>query len=383
MKATIKLGRIFRIEIGLHYTWFIIAVLMTISLSNLFAIMHPSWGSSLTLLVAATTAIMFFITLLLHELSHCAVAKAFGIPVQSITLFALGGVSNMEKEASSAKAEFWMGVIGPITSFCIGVVCLSGAIALGWEVHEAQTASPLASALAWLGRINIMLAFFNLIPGFPLDGGRVLKAIIWSITKQQEKSALIAAYVGKVAALLLIVSGFALMLGSGTFGGVWFVLLGWFLSTAAESSVIEYRLRSCLKNIRTADAMSHEWPTVAADTTLDEFVKTQVAISGHRYYFVDEPGNAQSIIGLVTPHEIARIEHDKWSRTLVKDVMVPMSRLCGTSPDTPIFEALETMTKENVEQLPIIDDSKLVGILTRANVIELFQTRMELGFKAA
>ena len=177
MKAHIKLGRIFGVAVGLHYSWLIIALLVTLSLRSQFASEHPTWEASTIWIVAIITGLLFFVSILLHELSHAAVARLRGIPVRGITLFALGGVAQIEKDAADAKSEFWMGIVGPITSVVIGVVCLVLALLLGWNL-SAEPNSPPAVMLIWLGYINIALGIFNMIPGFPLDGGRVLRAVV-------------------------------------------------------------------------------------------------------------------------------------------------------------------------------------------------------------
>jgi len=206
MKAQIKLGRIFGVEIGLHYSWFIIALLITFSLAEHFQLNNPSWSDGLRWGVAILTAILFFVAIVIHELSHAVVAKLRGLPVRSITLFALGGVAQIEKEAADAKTEFWMGIIGPITSFVIGLVCLAITLALGWTPPQLPR-SPLPAMLMWLGVINIGLAIFNMIPGFPLDGGRVLRGIVWWITGNALRATRIAARVGQVIAFLMILYG--------------------------------------------------------------------------------------------------------------------------------------------------------------------------------
>src|SRR5882672_6994691 len=171
MKAQIKLFRIFGIQIGLNYSWLLIAVLVVLSLAGQFAATNREWGANVIWGAAILTALLFFAAILVHELSHAAVAKARGLPVRSITLFALGGVAQIEKEASDAKTEFWMGIAGPITSAVIGIICLGIAAGIGWTPSGSHQ-SPLAAMLGWLGVINILLAVFNMIPGFPLDGGR-------------------------------------------------------------------------------------------------------------------------------------------------------------------------------------------------------------------
>src|SRR6476469_5345962 len=206
MKAQIKLGRLFGVAIGLHYSWFIIAVLITLSLVQHFQLTNASWSSSLSWGLGVFTAVLFFGAIVAHELSHALVAKARGLPVRSITLFALGGIAQIEKEAADAKTEFWMGIIGPITSFIIGVICLAITMALGWEPPEFPR-QPLSAMLMWLGYINIALAIFNMIPGFPLDGGRVLRAVVWWITGDAKRATRIASRVGQLVALGFIMLG--------------------------------------------------------------------------------------------------------------------------------------------------------------------------------
>src|SRR6267142_4309035 len=177
MKAQIKLFRIFGIQIGLHYSWLLIALLVVFSLAGQFAATNPHWSSNVIWGIAVLTALLFFAAIVVHELSHAAVAKVRGLPVRSITLFALGGVAQIEREASDAKTEFWMGIAGPITSAVLGCICLGLAWTLGWTML-AEPGTPFMAMLVWLGYINIGLALFNMIPGFPLDGGRVLRAVL-------------------------------------------------------------------------------------------------------------------------------------------------------------------------------------------------------------
>lgn len=197
MKAQVKLGRLFGVEIGLHYSWFVIALLMVFSLASYFSETHPEWGSAIIWISAIVAGLLFFASLLAHEMAHSLVAKAHGIGVRSITLFALGGVSQIEKDADDPKTEFWIGVIGPLSSVAIGILFLAGALVLGWSPATAPETPPVA-IFAWLGYINIGLAIFNLIPGFPLDGGRILRAIIWWVKGSAELSTRRAAQVGRI-----------------------------------------------------------------------------------------------------------------------------------------------------------------------------------------
>src|SRR5882724_5366477 len=206
MTPTIRLGRLFGIEVGLHYSWFLIALLITMSLTAQFQQSHADWGPTVIWTTALMTALLFFAALLTHELSHALVARSRGLATRAITLFALGGVAQIEKEPEDPKTEFWVGIIGPITSATIGVVSLGLAILAGWRFNT-DAGTPVQAMLVWLGYINLMLAAFNLIPGFPLDGGRILRAIIWWSTKDSVRSTQLAARTGQVVALGFIALG--------------------------------------------------------------------------------------------------------------------------------------------------------------------------------
>src|SRR5260370_6704728 len=215
MRSQIPLGRVSGIKIGLHYSWFLIALLIVFSLCAEFHTSNPAWGDSVTVTLSVGTAILFFVSLLLHELEHSLVATSNNLPVKEITLFALGGVSQIEKNPTSAKVEFWMAFVGPLTSAVIGVVCLTLARLIG-----DPSSDPLMGMLQWLGYINLTLAAFNLVPGYPLDGGRVLRAIIWWKTGDADRSTQYAARVGQGVAFAFIAFRiFRYFCGAG-FGGL-------------------------------------------------------------------------------------------------------------------------------------------------------------------
>ncbi|HKS30049.1 MAG TPA: site-2 protease family protein [Pyrinomonadaceae bacterium] len=257
MHAHIKLGRIFGIPIGLHYSWLIIALLVTLSLNSYFEATNPEWGVGVIWATAVVTGLLFFVAILLHELSHAAVAKARGLPVRSITLFALGGVAEIEKEAADAKTEFWMGIVGPITSAVIGVVSLGLAAALGWAPSETPQ-TPLVAMLMWLGVINIVLAIFNMLPGFPMDGGRVLRAIVWWMTGNVVRATRVAARVGQLVGFGLITFGIFRFFGGAGFGGLWLAFIGWFLVNAAGSAYAQVEANENSRGVKVGDVMARE-----------------------------------------------------------------------------------------------------------------------------
>jgi Zn-dependent protease/predicted transcriptional regulator len=374
MRAQIKLGRIWGIEIGLHYSWFIIALLITFSLAGHFRVHNPEWGDGLSWALAVVTALLFFTSIVVHELSHAAVAKARGLPVRSITLFALGGVAQIEKEATDAKTEFWMGIVGPITSFLIGGVFLGLAFALGWTPPEFP-ARPLPAMLMWLGYINVMLAIFNMIPGFPLDGGRVLRAIVWWINGNANQATKIAARVGQFVAFGFIVLGIWRFFGGAGIGGLWIAFIGWFLLVASRESYAQVTITEALRGVRVTDVMSRDYPTVDGYSNLQTFVEEHLVRSGRRCFVVTLNGRAE---GIITPKEISEVERPRWPYTTVADIMRPLDQVRTVAPNTPVTEALEVMAREDLNQLPVIVDGELVGFISRAHVLQLLQTRAEL-----
>ena len=375
MRSQIKLGRIFGIEIGLHYSWFIIALLIAFSLSGQFHSTNPSWGDGVILTVSIATAVLFFVCLLLHELAHSLVATTHGLPVKEITLFALGGVSQIEKNPTSATLEFWMAFVGPLTSAVIGALCLLGARLMGAHLlGDGATAVPGVAMLEWLGYINVMLAIFNLIPGYPLDGGRVLRAIIWWKTGSADRSTRSAARAGEVVALLFIAFGIYRFFNGAGFGGLWIAFIGWFLLQAAKESYAQVSWSHALEGVRVADVMTRDCVTVDGTLNLENFVEGYLLRTGQRCFIVAEHGDVE---GLVTPHEVKEVDRARWPYTTLRDVMRPIEGVRSVTPETSLTSALETMSSGNYNQLPVVSQGRLEGVLSRAQVLSYLQTRME------
>jgi Zn-dependent protease/predicted transcriptional regulator len=374
MKAQIKLGRIFGVEIGLHYSWFIIALLITLSLAGHFQTNNPGWSTSLRWTVALFTAVLFFVSIVLHELSHALVAKARDLPVRSITLFALGGVAQIEKEAADAKTEFWMAIIGPITSFVIGVLCLGLTVALGWTPPDFPQ-EPLPAMLMWLGYINVGLAIFNMIPGFPLDGGRVLRGLLWWITGNARRATTIAARVGQVIAFAMIIYGVWQFFSGTGFNGLWITFIGWFLLSASRESYAQMVVTEGLRGLRVADVMSGDLPTVDARSNLEVFAEEQLMRTGRRFFIVTLNGQPE---GIVTLNEVNSVPRARWPYTTIADVMRPLDKTQTVGPNTPVTEALEVMASQDLNQLPVISGGTLAGLICRAHILQLLQTRAQL-----
>jgi Zn-dependent protease/predicted transcriptional regulator len=374
MRSTIKLGKISGIEIGLHYSWFIIAALIVLSLGEHFRHVNPHWSMWQVWITALITAVLFFVTLLLHELAHSIVAQRRGLRVSAITLFALGGVSQTQDDPSDAKTEFWVAIAGPITSLIIGFVCLAISRGLGWHM-SAEPQIVVTAVLVWLGYINVGLALFNMIPGFPLDGGRVLRSIIWGISKNADRSTRIAARIGQIVALLFILDGIWQFFHGGGFSGLWIAFIGWFLMDAAKASYAEVGTAAALRDLRVSDIMSRECVVVNRGMSLQEFVDIYLLTTGQRCFAVEDQGQ---LSGLITLRDVSRIPRDRWDQATVSEAMRPGKELRTVSPDTPVLDALKLMVRSDINQLPVVAHGSLQGIVSRAQIVQLIQIRDEL-----
>ena len=375
MQAQVQLGRVFGIRIGLHYSWVLIAILIVFSLSEQFRFVHRDWSPSVVWGTAILTAVLFFVCIVLHELGHSVVAQSRGIRVPSIVLFALGGVSQMERESPDAKTEFWMALAGPLVSFVLGLLCLGSAHAMGWVGPMSSAGSPLVAMLGWLGYINFMLGAFNLVPAYPLDGGRVFRAAAWWVTHSIERATRIASSVGQVFAFLFILAGLWQFFHGQGFGGLWIAFIGWFLLDAARSSRVQVEIMHALAGIKVRDVMERNCAVIDATTNLQTLVDEHLLRTGQRCFMVQKDGR---MAGLITPADISRVERRMWPLTTVEQAMRPLARLQVVSPDAPVVQALETMARANINQLPVASNGRLEGVLSRAHLLEVLRTRAQL-----
>jgi Zn-dependent protease/CBS domain-containing protein len=378
MNSNVKLGRISGIEIGLHYSWFIIAALIVFSLGEHFRQVNPNWGAGEIWIAALFTAVLFFVTLLLHELAHSLVAQSRGLKVRAITLFALGGVSHIQDDATDAKTEFWVAIAGPIASLIIGFSCLGIALGLGWQ-RSTEPHTAAIGVLVWLGYINIALAFFNMIPGFPLDGGRVLRSLVWAITKNADRSTRIAARVGQVVAFLFILDGIWRYFSGAGFGGLWIAFIGWFLMDAAKASYAEVGTAAALRGMRVYDVMSRDCVIVNRGMSLRDFVDIYLLKTGQRCFAVEDQGR---LVGIITPRDVSNISRDRWDETTIREAMRPLQELHIITPDTPVLDALKLMARNDVNQLPVVANGTLQGMVSRSQLVQLLQVRSVLQLPA-
>jgi Zn-dependent protease/predicted transcriptional regulator len=368
MESNIRLGKIFGIEIGVSYSWFIIFFLITFSLWGSYSSEHKEWGQSWHAIMALLTSLLFFASLLAHELSHSLLALAKGLPVHSITLFVFGGVSKIEKEAMNAATEFWVGIIGPVSSAVIAALFYG----LGSLLGEG---SPFATMFLTLAAINLMLAIFNLIPGYPLDGGRVLRAAVWAWTGSIQKATKIASAVGQLFAYLFILLGIYWAFGRGqVVSGLWIAFIGWFLLDAAKSSQQAMVFERAMKGVRVRDVMRGDAPTVPAHIPLTDFFEDYLMRTGRRCFIVTRDDR---LLGLLTPHEIKAIPRDQWAVTSVQQVMRPFETMKWVEPDAELRRVLEVMQQDDVNQVPVVSDGHLKGLVRREDILRFISTRAE------
>jgi Zn-dependent protease/predicted transcriptional regulator len=367
----IRIGRIFGISIYLHPSWFLIFALITLSLRTQFTAQHPSWSSAQHWMLGVITSLLFFGSVMFHELSHSLVAKHYKIPVASITLFVFGGLARIGREPSSARQEFNIAIAGPISSFFLSAVFY-------FVGRYSGNLEMVGATSRWLAEINFILAAFNLAPGFPLDGGRVLRSIVWRITGDFSKAARIASQTGQLFAYVMIFGGIWIALRGNWFGGLWWVFIGWFLLSAAQESYAQVAIRNTLAGVSAADIMSQDVPTMPRDFSLENYVH-EVLRTGRRCHIVT--GNGVPV-GLVTFHAAQAIPRDEWSNTSIQAAMRQMDKIKWASPSEPVLRVLERMQAEDINQMPVLEDGRVVGMIARDSILRVLQARLQVGHLA-
>ncbi|MBI2908841.1 MAG: site-2 protease family protein [Chloroflexi bacterium] len=371
MGASIHIGKILGIPIGINYSWFIIFVLITLSLAVYqFPAEYPAWSRATYWVVGILTSLLFFGSILAHELSHSVIAIAGGIPVKSITLFVFGGVSQISKEATNPRTELIMAAAGPFSSFV-----LAGVFYFIW-LFATPIFEPVGALGRWLAVINLLLGVFNLIPGFPMDGGRVLRSILWGASGDYRRATEIATYTGRGIAYLFILGGILIMFSGNWFNGLWLAFIGWFLENAASGSYRQMVLKDSLRGFKARDLMTQECSSISPRLSVRDLVYEQILPGGRRCFLVTDDAR---LSGFITLHNLREVPQDRWSVTSVAEAMTPVGRLKTVAPDDEAFTVLERMDGEDVNQMPVVEDGKVIGMIGRDNVLRFLRTRAELG----
>jgi Zn-dependent protease len=368
MDANIKLGKVWGIPIGINNSWFIIFTLLTWSLATgLFPDAFPRESGVMYLLLAVFTSVLFFGSVLLHELGHAFAALSSKINVRGITLFMFGGVAQLDQDSRTPGEEFRIAIAGPLVS--LGLAAFFGLT--GW-VTDGTYLGVLAS---WLAGVNLSLALFNMIPGYPLDGGRVLKAAVWQFTGDGRRATRIAAMSGRWVAYGFFALGGWIMLTGGLLNGLWLILIGWFLQNAARMTEAQAQIEHTLGGVRVADVMARTWAGISAYTPLRYVVDSVAMRTGERFFLVRDDERFE---GLLTLRDIATVPQQQWGGMLVRQIMTPWKDVLRVEANTDLLDALRQMERARVEQVPVLEAEQVVGVLTRESVLRYLRLRSEL-----
>jgi Zn-dependent protease len=378
-RGGIRIAELFGIEIRIDPSWFFIFLLITWSLASSFSQWHPAWGLALQVATALAASLLFFASVLAHELAHSLVAKSRGLPVRRITLFLFGGVSNLEREPAAPGTEFLMAVVGPLTSVFLGFVFLflGSRGAMGIAVSDPFGAlsrlGPVSTLLLWLGPVNIVVGLFNLIPAFPLDGGRILRSALWSAMGDLRRATRAAAGVSHLIAWVLIFTGVAMIFGArvpifgtGLLGGLWIALIGWFLNHAATASYRQQVIEDLLEDVPVARLMRRDPRTLPPTTTIAELVYDAMLATEQHAFPVVEGGR---LAGIVCPEDVRKVPRDRWETATVKEIMTPRERLSVVGPGVDASAAMREMAERDVGQVPVVEGDRFEGLLRRRDIV--------------
>jgi Zn-dependent protease/CBS domain-containing protein len=378
-----RLGRLFGIDVHVDWSLLIIFWLIASSLALAqFPSWHPEWTPGHAWGTALAAALLFFASVLAHELSHAIVGRRHGMKVDRITLFVFGGVAELGGEPRHWRAELWMAIVGPITSLVLGIVflwlarTLAGPMPLSpGEIESwASRLDTVPTLLWWLGNINLILAAFNMVPGFPLDGGRVLRAILWGITANLREATRWASMGGQAFAWLLIATGTLMILGvrvpvfgTGLIGGIWLMLIGWFLNNAALMSFRQIILQETLQEVPVRRLMQTDVTGVTPDLSVADFVEQYLLPRSQRAFPVLD---GRRLVGLVCLRDAQKVNRAAWNTTRLGDIMTPVEKLVAVGPDTDALDALAALGRAGVNQAPVLEHGELRGILRREDLVK-------------
>lgn len=370
MKHSWRVGRIAGIDINIDSSWLVIFVIFTwVLAASYFPQKYPDWPVSQYLFIGILTSLLIFSSVLVHELAHSLVALRQGEKVRSITLFILGGVAQITEEPKKPMKEFLMAVVGPISSLVVALVFLF--ISLGLKTLSI----PLSASAAYVALINVILAVFNLLPGFPMDGGRVLRSVIWKVTGDLKRATSIASKVGQGMAFCLIFLGILQILG-GTFSGLWLIFIGWFLHSAAIRGYQNVVAESALKGVTAGDLMAEDFETVSGHLFVQSLVDDYILKKRERVFLVADGGRVRGIVCL---EDVKAHPREKWADIRVEDIMTPKEKLISVTPEADGRRVLQSLTTRDIHQVPVMRGEEVAGIICRSDILRYIQLHSELG----
>jgi Zn-dependent protease len=356
-RGSFSIGKISGIKINIDYSWFFIFLLVTWSLAgSYFPAAFPEWSIVQSVSAGLVTSLLFFASVLAHELGHSITAQRHGIPVNSITLFIFGGLARISREPESSGVEFKIAIAGPLTSIALGIIF--------WALHfllPSPRFDGVAEIAFWLGMTNVILAVFNLLPGFPLDGGRVLRAIIWKLGKDPQKATKWVSNIGRVIAYLMIAVGIVLFFTGYALNGLWLAFIGWFLSSAASGNSKQASLQRELQNFTVAELMNINYIKIPASISIEEIYNEYIRQNKKSYLVVT---SGSETLGLVNMHLLRNLDKKEWSIKTAGEVLTPLYSLRYLTPEADLIAALRLFQQEQTDQLPVVRDGEIIGLLS-------------------
>jgi len=368
---SVKIGRIQGINIKLDYSWFLVFLFITWSLANNYLpSQYPGKPGNFYWIIGGVSALSLYLSILVHELAHSTIAKRSGLDITNITLHFFGGVAQIDEESTDPETEAYMAIAGPITSIVVGGLFLVLYYTLGAGVPDA-----LEAVLRYAGYVNIGLALFNMLPAFPMDGGRVLRAILWKRNDNLIKSTRTASTVSNVIGVIFMMFGFYGIFSTGSPDGLWLIFIGLFINSSSKMGLSQTIISEALGEMTVREIMTGEVRTVEADASIQRAVDEWFSAHKHQGYPVVEDGE---LVGIITIEDVRNVDSDRRDSVRVRDVMKTRDELVTISPDEKAADALMLMASKNVGRLPVMEDGKLVGIITRSDIGKTIQIRSEI-----
>jgi len=373
-----RIGSLLGIPILVNPSWFLLFALTTWLLATqVFPSVLTSAGNITYFAMAAASVLIFFVSIVIHELAHSLVAKRYEIPVRSITLFVFGGVAQITRDATKPVAELLMALAGPLTSFVLGGMFLAL-----WWFFGAADGSALGLVLFWLAWMNVVLGIFNLVPAFPMDGGRVFRSLIWLISGNYHAATKVACWTGRVIAWITIAAGVLSLvrvpipLVSQPLGGAWLVLIGVFLENSARQSLVQNRLVRTLRQYSASQLMVADPPVVEGAMSVGSLARGVLELNPRVCYFVEDEGR---LAGILSSYQMQAVPEQLWDSTTAAQAMVPRQRLKATGPESPVSEVLLEMESANLLHMPVVREGRVIGVIGRDRILGVLRNAGLLG----
>lgn len=372
MNNNIRVGSLFGIPFYVNPSWFLVLGLVTFSYGSGLAAQFPLLSGGLTWMLGLMTALLLFASVLAHELGHSLVALRQGVGVKSITLFLFGGLASLEKESKTPAEAFWVAIAGPLVSlFLFGTITTLTTV--------THLTGPLAAILGTLAYINLVLALFNLIPGLPLDGGNILKAIVWKVTGNPYKGMQFASRVGQLFGWVAVISGLLPLILAGSFANIWNLLIGGFLLQNAGRSAQYARVQDSLTGLTAADAVSPDGPIVSDQLSLREFADQRILDRSNWRRFLVTNATGQ-LIGTIAVDDLSTIPSPLWSERTVSELVRPIESTATVNSDRPLGDVINLLEERQLTAVPVVQtNGALVGLLEKAAIVNLLQNRLQAG----